>query len=122
MKKVNLTKIFPTVTLESILNDNILYFVDKFKNQEEVIPILVYLFDTNYYIIDGHHRMLASAICGNCDIDVIELEKDELPNWCDDKIFTSTLNSLGMRTIYDFEAIGNFSYDEYSKYYKKQEN
>lgn len=122
MEKINPKKLFPTVTLESILNDNIHFFINKFKKDEDVLPIIVYQYDDHYFIIDGHHRMLASVISNKSEVEVIVLEKDELPNWCESNIFESTLNSLGMRTIYDFEAIGDFSYDEYPKFYKNQEN
>lgn len=122
MKKINPKKLFPTVTLESISNDNINFFIDKFCKNETVLPIMVYQYDAHYYIIDGHHRMLASIISKKSEIDVIVLENDELPNWCERNLFESTLNSLGMRTIYDFEAIGDFSYDEYPPFYMNQEN
>lgn len=118
MKKINPTKLYPTVTLESILNDNITFFMDKFKKNEPIVPIMTYNYNGNYYIIDGHHRMLAANICEKDEVDIIELERDELPNWCESRVFESTLNGLGMRTIYDFEAIGKFSYEEYPQYFK----
>lgn len=122
MEKINPKKLFPTVTLESISNDNIHFFINKFMKDEDVLPIMVYQYDDHYFIIDGHHRMLASVISNKSEVEVMVLEKDELPDWCESNIFESTLNSLGMRTIYDFEAIGDFSYVEHPKFYMNQEN
>lgn len=113
--------LYPTVTLESIENNNIRFFMEKYNNEEDVMPIAVVLFDGEYYIVDGHHRMLASIIAGKKEVKVISLEKDDLPKWWTEKTFIETLECVGMRTIYDFEAIGNFDYLKIPKYYKKVE-
>lgn len=119
MKKIDPRKLFPTVSLESISNDNILFFLNKLEKKEDIMPVMVYYYEDNYYIIDGHHRMLSTVIYGKEEIEIVELQKSELPNWWTEKLFEDTLSSLGMRTIYDFEAIGNFSYYEYPYFYKR---
>lgn len=121
MKMISPQKLFPTVSLESISNDTIHFFMEKFRREEEVVPVQVYQFGNHYYIIDGHHRMLAANICGMKEINVIELGRNEVPNWCQQERLINMLNRLGMRTIYDFEAIGAFTYDEYPQYYMNQE-
>lgn len=121
MKKMNPKCLYPTETLESIQNDTILFYVDKIKKNEPIMPIMVYRYEGYYFIIEGHHRMLASVVCGAEEIDTVELKKNELPEWCDDSSFTETINGVGMRTVYDFEAVGNFCYEEYPKYYLDEE-
>ena len=113
--------LYPTVTLESIENNNIKFFMDKYTNNEDVMPIFAILFEGQHYIVDGHHRMLAAIAVGKKEVEVILLQKEDLPEWWTEKIFIETLGSIGMRTIYDFEAIGNFDYLIIPQYYKKVE-
>ena len=39
--------------------------------------------------------------------------------WNNDENIIDTLRSIGMSTLYDFEAVGGFTYPQYPDYYKK---
>lgn len=112
-------KLYPTESLVFIKNETLQYYLKCLREGQELEIPLVFLFDGNYYILKGHHIVLASIMAHVENICVDIVDNKDISFWNDEKNIRETLNSLGMSTLYDFEAIGNFSYDTYPQYYKK---
>jgi hypothetical protein len=45
---------------ENLIEENVLYFVNKFRLREKVEPVLVYCDGTDYRLYDGFHRVAAA--------------------------------------------------------------
>ena len=112
--------LYPTESLESISNNRIHFYIECFRNNIEVESVQVTIFDDVYYILSGHHLMLAAVLENVEKINVDIKEFKDIAFWGDRQDFISTLESIGMRTLHDFECIGNFSYEAYPEYYSKK--
>ena len=69
----------------------------------------------------GHHVVLAAAMSDIEKIAVEIVDRSKLPFWKSDENVKETLKSVGISTLYDFEAIGGFTYLSYPNYYKAKE-
>ena len=49
---------------ENLIEENVVYFVDKFRLREKVEPVLVYWDGTDYHLYDGFHRLAAAIRVG----------------------------------------------------------
>ena len=119
---LSLDSLYPTESLISIQDEQIQSYVRAFAdNKDNVALPLVFIFDNNYYILKGHHIVLAAAIS---EIDKLLFEivdRSQLSFWKNDENVIETLKSIGISTLYDFEAIGSFTYKSYPVYYRKEE-
>lgn len=115
-------ELYPTEGFVSIRNEHLQFYVRKFKeNQDSVVKPLVFPFDNNYYILKGHHVVLAAAMADIEKIAVEIVNRSELSFWKSDENVKETLKSVGISTLYDFEAIGGFTYLSYPIYYRAKE-
>lgn len=62
---------------------------------------------------------LAAIISQIQEICVKIVDNKQCLFWNNDENIIDTLRSIGMSTRYDFGAIGGFTYQKYSDYYKK---
>lgn len=116
-QQVSPFRLYPTETLESISNSTIQFYLECIKDKVEIDPIRIIVFDNNFYIVDGHHKVLASILskCNTVKVQVVDRLTVSAYKEIDN--FKNTLSIVGKRTLYDFEAVGNFSYSEYPEYY-----
>ena len=95
--------------------------MERFKENIETEKIKAFLFKDNYYILKGHHKMLAANRLGLQEISVEIVEKTEHAFWNDEKNVIDNLKAIGLSALYDFEAVGGFTYEKYPDYYRRCE-
>lgn len=121
IKIVSPRELYPTESLYSIEESRILFYMECFKENIETEKIKAFLFKDNYYILKGHHKMLAANRLGLQEISVEIAEKTEHSFWNDEKNVIDNLKAIGLSTLYDFEAVGGFTYDKYPDCYRRCE-
>lgn len=109
--------LFPTETLSSIRDEGIQGYLKLFQDNKEVNPVKIFFFEGEYYILDGHHRVLAAIINKRDSIKAEIIKEEQLPRWYRGNLMKKLLKEVGMSTIYDFEGIAGFNYKNYPKYY-----
>lgn len=119
--KIRPNELYPTESISSISEDTIRYFLKCYKDQVPVDPIYVYKLANHYYIVEGHHRMLAANRLGLAMIDV-EYTTLNTGVWRNDEEVKQLLLAVGVNTLYDFEALGGFTYSDYPEFYKSGRN
>lgn len=112
-------RLYPTESLVFIKNDVLQMYFNAYKNGIELEKPLVFLFDDNYYIYEGHHLVLAAIMAKIKEICVQVVELKENSFWGNEENIKDTLKSVGMTTLFDFEAIGDFTYQTYPSYYSR---
>ena len=116
---VDINKLYPTESLVFIEPESIKRIATMIKADGTDTEIIVFLFESHYYIFKGHDQLMAAAFLQASKVRVFLVDYKELPFFCDEKNIKSTLKSIGMSTIFDFEGIGGFTYPEYPEYYRK---
>lgn len=118
--KISPQKLYPTVGISSIEQDLIReckrFYEEQDKQKKDII---VFSFDDVYYIYEGHEQVLAATNCECKTVEVLEIDRANLACWSKTEDLLFALQAIGMTALYDFEAIGAFSYKDYPKYYKK---
>lgn len=112
--------LYPTEGLHSIQNEKLQLYAREYRNNLNMKKPLVFMFDNEYYILKGHHLVLAAIIAGVKEVAVRVVDNKEYPFWNKDENIIDTLSSIGISTLYDFEAIGGFTYKKYPDYYKSE--
>lgn len=110
--------LFPTQSVNSIEENEIIFLMECLKNKNEVPIIKVLQFDGDYYIIEGHHLMLALNRLEIGEIDVQVISPPPNTFWGIRENIIENLGAIGLTALYDFEAIGNFSFSKYPCWYK----
>ena len=113
-------KLYPTESLVFIKNDRLQFYIGKYKSGASLEKPVVFLFDNNYYILKGHHLVLAAIMAQVTEICVEVEDHMQYSLWSDEETIKENLRSIGMSTLYDYEAIGGFTYETYPQYYKKR--
>ena len=114
-------KLYPTESLFSIEEKKVLFYMECFKENLVTEDIKVFLFDGNYHIMKGHHKMLAA---NRMQLSEIAVEVVDIPAntfWGKQENIVANFKAIGMTALYDFEAVGGFGYDNYPRYYCKDE-
>ena len=121
IKMISPRKLYPTESLFSIEENKILFYMECFKENIVTEDIKVFLFNGNYYILKGHHKMLAANRMQMSDIavDVVDIPANTF--WSKQENISDNFRAIGMTALYDFEAVGGFVYDDYPSYYGKGE-
>lgn len=119
--KISPQKLYPTESLFSIEEKKILFFMECLKNDIEFPVIKVFVYDGNYFIFDGHHRMLAANRLGLPQIDVEVVTLSDGSYGAQEENVVDGLSAVGLTGLYDFEAVGGFMYDMYPTCYKVKE-
>lgn len=112
-------KLYPTESLVFIKNDLLQILINEYKEGKILERPLIFQYDGLYYIYKGHHLVLAAIMAEINEITVEIVELKELSFWSKEENIRATLQSVGMSTLFDFEAIGNFTYQTYPEYYRK---
>lgn len=112
-------ELYPTESLASIKNDTLQFYVESYTKGEEVESPFVFYFYGNYYIFKGHHIVLAAILAREEKIKAEVIDVKNISFWKEEENIKSTLKSIGKSTLYDFETIGNFTYNSYPHYYEK---
>lgn len=113
-------KLYPTESLVFIKNDRLQFYIGEYKNGASLEKPVVFLFDNNYYILKGHHLVLAAIMAKVTEICVEVENHRQYSLWSDEETIKENLRSIGMSTLYDYETIGGFTYEIYPEYYKKR--
>lgn len=111
-------ELYPTESFATIKNDILQVYIKQYENGNIVDKPLVFLFDNNYYILKGHHLVLAAIMSRVKELCVEVVDNKEYSFWNSEENIKENLKSVGMRTLYDFETIGGFTYQTYPLYYK----
>lgn len=115
-------ELYPTESFASIRDEYLQFYIREFKeNKDGVAKPLVFYFDNNYYILKGHHVVLAAAMSDIERIPIEVVDRSKLSFWKSDENVKETLKSVGLSALYDFETIGGFTYLSYPNYYKMKE-
>ena len=114
---VDINKLYPTESLASISPDRINKLKEFLSPDGTNTEIFIIEYKGFYYIVKGHHQMLAAAYLGAKKVRVYLVNYNDLSFLSNPKNIESTLSSIGMSTVYDFEGIGGFKYESYPEYY-----
>ncbi|WP_418619830.1 hypothetical protein [[Clostridium] scindens] len=121
-KLISPRELYPTESFVFIRDDELQFYIKEFKmNKEHMVKPLVFYFENNYYILKGHHVVLAAAMINIEELVVEVVDRTQLSFWENDDNVKETLKSIGLSTLYDFETIGGFTYQSYPDYYKIKE-
>ena len=121
-KLISPRELYPTEIFVFIRDDELQFYIKEFKmNKEHMVKPLVFYFENNYYILKGHHVVLAAAMINIEELVVEVVDRTQLSFWENDDNVKETLKSIGLSTLYDFETIGGFTYQSYPDYYKIKE-
>lgn len=121
-KLISPRELYPTESFAFIRDDVLQFYIKEFKmNKEHMVKPLVFYFENNYYILKGHHVVLAAAMINIEELVVEVVDRTQLSFWENDDNVKETLKSIGLSTLYDFETIGGFTYQSYPDYYKIKE-
>lgn len=111
--------LYPTESFAFIKDERLQFYVSCFKSGKEVDKPCVFYFYENYYILKGHHIVLAAIMAEQEEITAEIVDITEFSFWKEEANVKHTLQSVGKSTLYDFELIGNFTYRSYPCFYEK---
>ncbi len=118
VKWVSPKRLYPTVSLMSIYEDKIKRYMKYFSEKVCTENIVVFALDNDYFILAGHHKMLAAnrLQLSEIPVEIVNMPPDQSPVMQDEII--DSVKTIGMTALYDFEAVGGFSYERYPEYYR----
>jgi hypothetical protein len=114
---IEINKLYPTESLTSIRPELIKQFMDVILPDGSNTDIFIIDYMGNYYIVEGHHQLLAASYLGAKRVRAYLVDYHCLSFLSNSQNIESTLSSVGMTTLFDFEGIGGYKYDDYPKYY-----
>ncbi|MGL4209794.1 MAG: cytidylate kinase family protein [Candidatus Adiutrix sp.] len=112
--------IYPTQPIPNISSPVISDYIERqmvldfFTNE----PIKIIYYNNYYYVIDGHHRLLVALNKKMPYVYAKLIDAAQLGSMRDSNKLIDSLKTVGLKTIYDFEKVGEFSYFSYPEYYK----
>lgn len=111
IKIISPKELYPTESMFFIEENRINHYMECFKDSVATEDIKVLLFDGNYYIIVGHHKMLAAnrLQLSEIPVDIVKIQDNDY--W--EQNIVANIKALGMTALHDFEAVGDFFYDKY---------
>lgn len=110
-------KLYPLTSLSAIAPNTLREMLETMRENEEYYPIKVINYKGNWCVYEGIYAMLAANILKKETIPAQIIERESLPFWKDDCNVMETMRNIGKSGLYDFEAIGNFTYEKYPKEY-----
>lgn len=120
VKMININELYPTESLVSIMPESIDKVRELIKSDGTDTEIVAFTFEKHYYILKGHEQLMAAAYLRAKKVRVYLVDYKDIPFFCNEDNIKSTLTSIGMTTIYDFEGICGFTYPDYPEYYKRK--
>lgn len=119
LKLISPTVLYPMTTIDSINPETLKRVTQEARNGGEIPTIKVLEFKGYYIILDGVYEMIAANRVGKQQISVEIVPWESLNNWLSEKNIEKQLSIIGMNALYDIEALGGFTYNEYPAFYKK---
>lgn len=112
-------KLYPLTMVTSIEPQNLQECVKLLESGEQLGAVKAFYYEDILYMLEGCYEMLAHNILKKEAILVELVDRTLLPFWNEDENLVKNFKVLGMSTLYDFEAIGGFRYEEYPLPYKR---
>lgn len=119
--QVKPNSLYPVVTLESINPQILNQVIESMREEMKIASIKVICYKGYYFILEGNYEMLAANIIRLQSIFIEILDRSKIGFWDKDENVEEQLKTIGMNALYDFEAVGKFTYSEYPKLYKRGE-
>ena len=121
LKTISPKKLYPTESLSMIKENKIQFYMNCFQNNIKTEDIEVFYFDNKYYILNGHHKMLAANRMHLPEVPIKVVDLSKISFWRENKNIIRNFEAIGMTALYDFEAVGGFHFEDYPDWYKKCE-
>lgn len=118
--KVKPNKLYPLTTIASVAPQTLQKTVKLLTENIDIHTIKSFIYNGNMYMLDGSYEMLAANILNKEDVDVEIIDRTGIPFWNIDENIEKTLQAIGISALYDFEAIGGFTYENYPAEYKRR--
>ena len=118
--KVKPNKLYPLTTIASVEPQTLQKTVELLTKNIDIHTIKSFVYNGNMYMLDGSYEMLAANILNKKNVDVEIIDRTDITFWSVDENIEETLQAIGISTLYDFEAIGGFTYDNYPAEYKRR--
>ncbi len=112
-------KLYPLVTIASIDPETLKKTVESLADNKDTQAIKAINYNGKMFILEGNYELLAANILNKESVDVEIIDRNNIPFWNIDENLEDTLQAVGISTLYDFEAIGGFTYDEYPAEYMR---
>ena len=119
---ISVDRLYPTESIASISPTTINKLKESISKDGSNTEIFVIEYKGNYYVIKGHHQLLAASGQGINTVRVFLVDSQDLSFYSNPSNIEYTLSSIGLSTLYDFEAIGGITYSEYPNLYSKAED
>ena len=118
--KMKPNKLYPLTTIVSVMPQTLQKTIELLTENIDVHTIKSFIYNGNMYMLDGNYEMLAANILNKENVDVEIIDRNGIPFWNIDGNLEETLQAIGISTLYDFEAIGGFTYEEYPAEYRRR--
>lgn len=115
--KIEPYKLYPLTSVLALDPATLRKAIEIMKKKEDFVSIKVINYKGNWCVYDGIYAMLAANILKEEQITVQIMSRESIPFWREDCNVEETMNNIGISGLYDFEAIGNFKYENYPKEY-----
>ena len=119
--QVKPSSLYPVVPLESINPQILNQVIESMRKEMKIASIKVISYKGYFFILEGNYEMLAANIIRLQSIFIEILDRSKISFWDKDENVEEQLRTIGMNALYDFEAVGKFTYSEYPKLYKRGE-
>ncbi|MDE6530238.1 MAG: hypothetical protein K2K96_05620 [Lachnospiraceae bacterium] len=116
--KVKPNKLYPLTTIDSVVPHTLQKTVELLTENIDIHTIKSFVYNGNMYMLDGSYEMLAANILNKENVDVEIIDRTNIPFWNIDENIEKILQAIGISALYDFEAIGEFTYENYPAEYK----
>lgn len=118
--KVKPNKLYPLTTIASVEPQTLQKTIELLTKNIDIHTIKSFVYNGNMYMLDGSYEMLAANILNKENVDVEIVDRTDIVFWNIDENIEETLQAIGISTLYDFETIGGFTYDNYPAEYKRR--
>lgn len=117
--KVNPNKLYPLTTIASLVPQTLQRTVELLEKNIDIKTIKTFIYNGNMYMLDGYYEMLAANILNKENVNVEVIDRRGTSFWSNDENLVENLQAIGMSALYDFEAIGGFTYEKYPQEYRR---
>lgn len=111
--------LYPLTAIASVEPEMLQKMVRLLSENVEVHSIKSFVYKGNMYLLDGDYEMLAANILNKKSVEVEIVDRKGIPFWNVDRNLEENLQAIGVSALFDFEAVGGFTYDKYPKEYKR---
>lgn len=118
-KMIKIDKLYPTESIFSIDSEKIKKLTNVLDADGSNTEVVAIIYGGYYFIVQGHEQVAAASYLGAKQVMVYLMDYRKHSFYSKESNIESTLSSLGMTAIYDYEAICGITFSEYPSYYKK---